>query len=699
MLAATRKQKSRQKLKEDPVKWAIHLEKERERDKARREKRKLESTKAQLKKKRTADAERQRKCRSKKNQVINENVVDDPLTDLTESPIGTFRTKQSFGKALARSRKVLPRRPCKKKMIVRKLAMEIIPEINNSLKGKKINQHSLRTTTEEKVIQFYNSDAISRQAPGKRDMKSVKEASSGKRILLPKRHMLMTVGEAFAQFKRENKNILIEKSKFYSLRPEHVLLISETPHNVCVCKYHANFDFLLKSLTSVIVDFPASSNDLLNLMCCNAQSERCMIGICEDCQKEANIFVNEDDYKDKCLYKQWKEENGFLKEVEINCSVSDALNELNNQLPFYKLHCFVKATQASYFEEVKNYIEDSEVILQVDFAENYSAVSQDEIQSAHWTHPQITIFTCCAWLKDNNIRSFVVVSDELQHDKYAVWAFLNAILTDLKMEYPQLRRTKIFSDGCVAQFKNKYTISNLCFFQEDFQLICEWNFFATSHGKGAVDGIGGLIKSKVWHQVKSRKVVVNSALDFFNCAMNLSSLKCSSSLKLNISAIKPLYVTSNQILQFKSVLSARWENSLSIEGIQSFHHFQVSNTTDLLIGRTAKSKLKKVTVTATQRVDPSPTQIMQTPDVVLGDYVLVSLSTAVSSKKNSISKFYYATILGINSKKEVSLKYMHPSGPHWIWPEKEDISTENISVINEKVAPPTLVTNRGHYKF
>ncbi|GBM85045.1 hypothetical protein AVEN_248973-1 [Araneus ventricosus] len=44
----------------------------------------------------------------------------------------------------------------------------------------------------------------------------------------------------------------------------------------------------------------------------------------------------------------------------------------------------------------------------------------------------------------------------------------------------------------------------------------EWHFFATSHGKEAVDGIGGQIKRLAWMQVLSEKSIVNSALAFYN---------------------------------------------------------------------------------------------------------------------------------------------------------------------------------------
>lgn len=54
-------------------------------------------------------------------------------------------------------------------------------------------------------------------------------------------------------------------------------------------------------------------------------------------------------------------------------------------------------------------------------------------------------------------------------------------------------------------YKEKFSLSNI-----------SWNFFATSHGKGSVDGIGGSAKRMVWQQVISRKVRVNNATDFHN---------------------------------------------------------------------------------------------------------------------------------------------------------------------------------------
>ena len=60
----------------------------------------------------------------------------------------------------------------------------------------------------------------------------------------------------------------------------------------------------------------------------------------------------------------------------------------------------------------------------------------------------------------------------------------------------QLRPKKIlyFSDGAASQYKNKKSFLNLCHHEEDFGVKAEWHFLATSHEKGACDGLGGTVK-------------------------------------------------------------------------------------------------------------------------------------------------------------------------------------------------------------
>lgn len=705
--AVERKRLSREKLKQDEEKWKEHLEKERNRDKMRRENKKqqLGRNKQKLKLKRLHDRERQKKCRLNKQLLATER-PESPSSPSTSSPLGSYRSTQSLGKAVSRCRKSLPKSPNKKTAVIKKLVMEVLPDVGKTiLKEKKSGNNKISQEVKDKVLNFYCRDDISYQAPGKRDFKSIKNKESGKRERIQKRHMCMTIGEAYELFKNENNVKLgnstsIKKSKFYDLRPEFVIPIKETPRNVCICKYHANFDFLIQAVRSLVPEFPGTCKNLISKLCCNTEDEKCMTGFCLECQTDIETLLNDEvvDFDSILTWKQWNEIEGFPKVVEVDGSLLDAINEIKSQLAYIKIHCFVKNAQSKYFEEKKENLEENECVLQVDFAENYEALYQDEISSAHWNHLQATVFTSYTWLKGAK-RPMAIISDELSHDKTAVWVFMKAILTKLKNEFPQLEKVFVFSDGCAAQFKNRYTLQNLCFMNKDFRFTGEWNFFATSHGKGAVDSIGGTIKRKALMQVKARKVIINSALDFYNCVSQQES------------DILTLYVPAEEIATHKLMLEKRWEVSYPIPMLQSKHHFQVENHNHLLVARTVKSTQESIKVCD----EPMPPiQNLTTgntekdfviEDISLHDFVQVALRVENQRRNKAQSTkriVYYAEVIGVNIERhEVLLKYMHRSGSFWIWPEEEksDISTEHISVILKKVSPPIPVNNKGQFQF
>ena len=81
---------------------------------------------------------------------------------------------------------------------------------------------------------------------------------------------------------------------------------------------------------------------------------------------------------------------------------------------------------------------------------------------------------------------------------------------------------------------------------EDCGLNGQWFFFATSHGKGAVDGVGGVAKRAVWNQVKLRKVIIDSAEDFLNCAKSV------------VPKVNFMLLTSQDVEENKEMLDKRW---------------------------------------------------------------------------------------------------------------------------------------------
>ena len=91
---------------------------------------------------------------------------------------------------------------------------------------------------------------------------------------------------------------------------------------------------------------------------------------------------------------QSMDENNRMTKLIYQGTVSEAMEKLANQLPTFLWHAFIKEKQANSYSQDKDLAqrEDSSTcLLQMDFAENYAALFQDEIQTAHCNQAHVTI--------------------------------------------------------------------------------------------------------------------------------------------------------------------------------------------------------------------------------------------------------------------------------------------------------------------
>ena len=113
------------------------------------------------------------------------------------------------------------------------------------------------------------------------------------------------------------------------------------------------------------------------------------------------------------------------------------------------------------------------------------------------------------------------MSDETTHDKKAVAVFMSQVFEKfIKKKHPEIKQVYVFSDGPSSQFKNKYIANFIHVLNKIVPM--QWNYFATSHGKGVVDGIGGTVKRIVWNAVVSRKATVVDAQSFVELDSSIS---------------------------------------------------------------------------------------------------------------------------------------------------------------------------------
>ena len=154
------------------------------------------------------------------------------------------------------------------------------------------NARSLSEETKQLVLNFYNTDDFTWQAPGRKDRIIIRETDvHGGKVKRTEqvRYLLMSLKEAHNKFRESNADAKIGLSKFCDLRPQHVKLFDHIPHYVCVCQYHENIRLLLTALrghTLLSVEF----RPFIDKITCDSSSKACMYSECSTCKSKIDNY-------------------------------------------------------------------------------------------------------------------------------------------------------------------------------------------------------------------------------------------------------------------------------------------------------------------------------------------------------------------------------------------------------------------------
>ncbi len=113
--------------------------------------------------------------------------------------------------------------------------------------------------------------------------------------------------------------------------------------------------------------------------------------------------------------------------------------------------------------------------------------------------------------------------------------------------------------------QNKNNFINLCYHKYDYNLECEWNFFETSHGKSACDGIGDTVKRLLTGQASLQRPIQRPI------HQPHTNYRCYNGILLQ--KYTRYYITPADIQQYDVILQERFGQAKPIKGTQQFHHF------------------------------------------------------------------------------------------------------------------------------
>ncbi len=353
-------------------------------------------------------------------------------------------------------------------------------------------------------------------------------------------------------------------------------------------------------------------------------------------------------------------------------SFCDKLNQLRR-------HDFIAKQQSRFCSEMKERLKDGEILVICDFAENYSVVMQDAAQSFHWNNIQVTLHPFVAYYRDGGElkhTSLVLISDCLIHDTTAVHLFQGHLVDHLQSHLGRMPSKIIyFSDGAASQYKNFKNLTNLCLHEEDFGCPAEWHFFATSHGKGPCDGIGGTVK-----RLAARASLQKPYSDQIMTARDLFHFTTE-----NIPSVAARFTTEEEHKAEAEKLAERFSLGKTIKGTQRLHAFHpISDLTLDCNEFSYSSSSRKVNIRG---------DLSQEVDV---DEIKGFVTAAWHGK------WYLAMVLEVDHlHADVKLSFLTPPGPagSYKFPEFSDIGLVPSTAVLMCVDPVLSGASGRGYKL
>jgi hypothetical protein len=216
-------------------------------------------------------------------------------------------------------------------------------DTTSSAENTPIRSIAITKETKDLVINFYERDDISRQAPGRKDVVTIR-SENGEKTKVQARHLTTTINEVYAMFKESNPDIKIGRSKFSELRPKHVLLSSQLPRNVCLCKYHENFIMAVNTLNKEFGHIiPKYDHDLPAKLVCAAATDDCWFNRCPTCSDAKlvrGMFLLEE--SKAVTWYGGKDGDDKLCKMVKEGTTDDLFDHLCSILPEFLQHCHVK---------------------------------------------------------------------------------------------------------------------------------------------------------------------------------------------------------------------------------------------------------------------------------------------------------------------------------------------------------------------
>ncbi|CAC5372831.1 unnamed protein product [Mytilus coruscus] len=194
----------------------------------------------------------------------------------------------------------------------------------------------------------------------------------------------------------------VSYSMFCKCRPFWIVKPSTKDRKTCLRIKHENIHYLIEKLYQSQLITTKRVETFIDNICCDIANKNCMYRQCDICEKK-EVEMNEQDLTQQVSWYKWctrreeKVKNDSTVTISTTVKVEETgvlghlIDEFQESLKKFCYHYFNIVHQYQALKRLKENLNDNEVVIHMDFSENFNCKYEKEIQSVHFGASQRSI--------------------------------------------------------------------------------------------------------------------------------------------------------------------------------------------------------------------------------------------------------------------------------------------------------------------
>ena len=158
-------------------------------------------------------------------------------------------------------------------------------------------------------------------------------------------------------------------------------------HATCSCEIFENAVFFMQGLNKSLPNehLPSYSHDIVKKFSCDSNSQDCMNSECDIFKLPKKTVESGVHEADDTKFDEWRQVDRRLQQVSVSIDLQEVSARFNAHVRTLTRPIHVKRIQHTTFNNVKtNLWEKKEILIQVDYSENYTNKDQGQVQSEYF---------------------------------------------------------------------------------------------------------------------------------------------------------------------------------------------------------------------------------------------------------------------------------------------------------------------------